>query len=106
MNIVWILVIVLICAEIIREYVFLIWLPTTWNIQYPWKNDVWTCDPNSKNAFSVNPEFHDESDLVKCLNDWKSWLTFEVYKYSDLVFDFTALFFMVLYRIYFYKVYE
>ena len=52
-------------------------------------------------GFSRLPEFHDESDLVKCLKNWKNWLSIESLDQYGMILDYFALFSMIIYANYF-----
>ena len=97
----WRFVYFLISIGLLFQYAILLWFPLNWNVFYPWKDVLFVCDENSKNSFSKINEFHDESDLVKCLNNWKKWLFLERFKDNELFMDFSVLFMMILYEHYF-----
>lgn len=99
----WRLVYFLISLGLLFQYAILLWFPLNWNVFYPWKDVMFLCDESSKNAFSKLTDFHDESDLIKCLNNWKKWLFLEKFKDNELFIDFFLLFMMVLYEDFFFK---
>ena len=99
----WRFVYFLISLGLLFQYAILLWFPLNWNVFYPWKDVLFFCDEASKNSFSKIHEFHDESDLVKCLNNWKKWLFLERFKDYELIMDFSVLFMMILYECYFFS---
>lgn len=98
----WRLVYFLISLGLLFQYAILLWFPLNWNVFYPWKDVLFLCEEESKNSFSKVAEFHDESDLVKCLNNWKKWFFLERFKDNELFMDFLVLFMMILYENYFF----
>ena len=99
----WRFVYFLISLGLLFQYAILLWFPLNWNVFYPWKDVLFMCNESSKNSFSKIHEFHDESDLVKCLNNWKKWLFLEKFKDYELFTDFAVLFMMILYERYFFE---
>lgn len=99
----WKLVYFLIALGLLFQYAILLWFPLNWNVFYPWKDVMFFCDETSKNSFSKLPDFHDESDLIKCLSNWKKWLFLEKFKDNELFIDFFLLFMMILFEDFFFK---